>query len=271
MDKKSYNAPALDKGLDIIELLAVSAQGLTQAQIASHLRKSVNEIYRMLNTLKLRNYLEFDPFTDNYKLSYKLLNLAASFNPTKSLLEKANPIMREISTIIKQSIHLSIYTAGKLLVIAQYDSDSLFNYHVAVGSNFDLLETSSGRVILTFQSENERKRRLVRRKTFLSLEKNSNLPAKTLKKLEKKFTKQTIHKIKKEGCEVVKSLQIVGITNISYPIFDNSGYAIAALTIPFLNRLNEKNIDVKNASSIIGKYAKRLSNELGYGKYITHE
>ena len=166
MSKKTYNAPALDKGLDILELLAVSGQGLTQAQIGEHLKKSVNEIYRMLNTLKYREYLEFDPKTDNYKLSYKLLNLAASFNPTKALLEKANPIMREVSTIIKQSIHLSIYTAGKLLVIAQYDSDSKFNYHVTVGSTFDLLETSSGRVLLTFQSEQERKRRLLREVLF---------------------------------------------------------------------------------------------------------
>ena len=92
MKQSSYRAPALDKGLDIIELLALSSIGLTQAKIANHLNKSVNEIYRMLNTLRERNYLEFDSSTDQYRLSYKLLNLAASFNPTKTLLEKANPI-----------------------------------------------------------------------------------------------------------------------------------------------------------------------------------
>ena len=105
MKKINYRAPALDKGLDIIELLAVSSVGLTQAQIASHLNKSVNEIYRMLNTLKERDYLEFDQKSDQYKLSYKLLNLVATFNPTKSLLEKANSVMKEISAITNQSIH----------------------------------------------------------------------------------------------------------------------------------------------------------------------
>ena len=264
MDKKNYSAPALDKGLDILELLAVSSRGLTQAEIAEHLNKSVNEIYRMLNTLKVRNYLEFDASTDSYKLSYKLLNLSASFNPVKTLLEKANPIMREIAAIINQSIHLSIYTAGKLLVVAQCDSNSKFNYHVTIGSTFDLLETSSGRVILTFQSDKERERRLLRRKTFLTLEKKSNLPLNKIRELEKKYSKQTIHKIKKDGCEIVKSLQISGITNISFPIFDYSGYAIAALTAPFLERINEKNLNVKKASSVVSKYAKRLSHELGH-------
>ena len=266
MKNSSYRAPALDKGLDIIELLAISDVGLTQAKIASHLKKSVNEIYRMLNTLRERNYLEFDNSTDQYKLSFKLLNLAASFNPTKTLLEKATPIMKEIVTKTWQSVHLSIYTAGKLLVIAQYDSGSSYNYHVAIGSSFDLLETSSGRVILTFQSDEERNRRLERRKIFLGIEKSKNIPKSQLINLEKKYNKKIIYKIKKDRCEVVKSLKIVGITNISYPIFDYSGYAIASLTTPFLNRLHDKTTDIKNVSLTINKYSQQLSKELGYIK-----
>ncbi|PPR54826.1 MAG: Pectin degradation repressor protein KdgR [Alphaproteobacteria bacterium MarineAlpha5_Bin6] len=265
MSKLSYRAPALDKGLDIIELLALSAEGLTQAQIANHLQKSVNEIYRMLNTLKERGYVEFEEKSDQYKLSFKLLNLAATFDPTKSLLEKANPIMKEIAAMTNQSIHLSIYTAGKLLVIAQCDSGSPFNYHVPVGSTFDLLETSSGRVLLTFQSDQERKRRLDRRKLFMKIEKTSKLPLNQLKEIEKKFSKQTVHRIKKDGCEIVKSLQIVGITNISYPIIDHTCYALAAITIPYLNRLSQKNeINIKETSKILEKYSAQLSKELGF-------
>ena len=51
--------------------------------------------------------------------------------------------MKEITAKTWQSIHLSIYTAGKLLVIAQIDSGSSYNYHVEIGSSFDLLETSA--------------------------------------------------------------------------------------------------------------------------------
>ena len=265
MSKLSYRAPALDKGLDIVELLAISSEGLTQAQIATQLKKSVNEIYRMLNTLKERGYLEFDEKSDQYKLSFKLLSLAAAFDPTKNLIEKANPIMKEIAAITNQSIHLSIYTAGKLLVIAQCDSGSPFNYHVPVGSTFDLLETSSGRVILTFQNQQERKRRLERRKLFMAIDKTSQLPSKQLKEIEKKFSKQTIHKIQKDGCEIVKSLQISGITNISYPIIDYTCYAIAAITTPFLFRLNsQKDTNIKETAKILDKYCKQLSKELGF-------
>ena len=37
-----YRAPALDKGLDILELLASVESGLTQAEIAKGLRKEVS-------------------------------------------------------------------------------------------------------------------------------------------------------------------------------------------------------------------------------------
>ena len=266
MKKSTYRAPALDKGLDILELLSKADEGLTQAKIANLLNKSVNEIYRMLTTLRERHYIQFDEFTDQYQLSFKLLNLASSFNPTKRLLEKATPVMKEITAKTWQSIHLSIYTAGKLLVIAQVDSGSAFNYHVAVGSSFDLLETSSGRVLLTFQTDKERARRLLRRKIFLKIDNNISIPKVQLLDLEKKYNKKNIFKIKKDGCEVVKSLQIVGITNISYPIFDSSGSAIASLTTPFLNRLHDKKSDIRNVSVLLNKYSLQLSQELGYSK-----
>jgi len=266
MKKSTYRAPALDKGLDILELLSKADEGLTQAKIANLLNKSVNEIYRMLTTLRERHYIQFDEFTDQYQLSFKLLNLASSFNPTKRLLEKATPVMKEITAKTWQSIHLSIYTAGKLLVIAQVDSGSAFNYHVAVGSSFDLLETSSGRVLLTFQTDKERARRLLRRKIFLKIDNNISIPKVQLLDLEKKYNKKNIFKIKKDGCEVVKSLQIVGITNISYPIFDSSGSAIASLTTPFLNRLHDKKSDIRNVSVLLKKYSLQLSQELGYSK-----
>ena len=57
---KIYSAPALEKGLDILELLSNFSQGLTQAEIAIKLNKSVNEIYRMITTLKHREYVDFD-------------------------------------------------------------------------------------------------------------------------------------------------------------------------------------------------------------------
>ena len=169
--KKNYSAPALEKGLDIIELLSKSSIGFSQAEIAKELKRSVNEIYRMLNILVARNYIKLDLDNDRYKLTFKLLQLSSQHQPIKNLMQKSLPMMREVAQLCNHSVHLSIYYAGKLLVIGQVDSPSSFNYSVTTGSNFDLLETSSGRVILAFQTAEERQRRLERRKLFMKLQK----------------------------------------------------------------------------------------------------
>ena len=56
-DEDRYRAPALDKGLDILELLAGVDGGLTQAEIAKKLDRSPNEFYRMLDRLVRRGYV----------------------------------------------------------------------------------------------------------------------------------------------------------------------------------------------------------------------
>ncbi|WP_262054467.1 helix-turn-helix domain-containing protein, partial [Burkholderia thailandensis] len=49
-----YRAPALDKGLDILELLAEQKEGLTRTEITKELGRNASEIYRMLERLVAR-------------------------------------------------------------------------------------------------------------------------------------------------------------------------------------------------------------------------
>ena len=262
---KIYSAPALEKGLDILELLSNFSEGLTQAEIAIKLNKSVNEIYRMITTLKNREYVDFDNEKEVYRLSFKILNMTAKFEPVKTLTTRAIPIMKEITTKANQSVHLAIYTKGKILIIAQEDSPSSFNYHVSVGASFDLLETSSGRVILTFQNANERKRRLERRNFYSKFERSSKISVYELKKIEKLFSKNTMKKIEKNKYELVKSLQIKGVTNISVPIFDHTNNAIAALTIPYVDRIIARGeLDLEKVKKLLIKSGGLLSSEMGY-------
>src|SRR5665647_719627 len=78
---KRYRAPALDKGLDILELLATQPQGLTRAEIVKEMDRSANEIYRMLERLVARQYVMRNASGDRYALSLKLFALAHMHPP----------------------------------------------------------------------------------------------------------------------------------------------------------------------------------------------
>lgn len=98
------------------------------------------------------------------------------------------------------------------------------------------------------------------------MKKKTKLSNSYLKKIENKYSKSTIHKILKDRCEVVKSLQIKGVTNISIPIFDHTENAIAALTIPFVDRIIKKDeLSIKQVFNLLEVYGKKLSSEMGYG------
>lgn len=51
---QKYTAPALEKGLDILERLSLSEAGLSLSEIARDLGRSVSEIFRMLVVLQQR-------------------------------------------------------------------------------------------------------------------------------------------------------------------------------------------------------------------------
>src|SRR5882757_615937 len=73
--EERYRAPALDKGLDILELLASTEESLSQAEIAKALDRTPNEIYRMLDRLVRRHYVARTS-GDRYELTLKLFALA---------------------------------------------------------------------------------------------------------------------------------------------------------------------------------------------------
>jgi len=59
--KHGYYAPALEKGLDILELLAREGAPMTARQVAEKLGRSKNEIFRMVHVLISRGYIAREP------------------------------------------------------------------------------------------------------------------------------------------------------------------------------------------------------------------
>ena len=88
-DADRYRAPALDKGLDILELLSEQKEGLTRAEITKLLGRNASEMYRMLERLVARQYVVRSPGGDRYSLSLKLYALAHRHPPMNRLIKKA--------------------------------------------------------------------------------------------------------------------------------------------------------------------------------------
>lgn len=218
-----YRAPALEKGLDIIELLATSDDGLTLGAIAKALGRTPNEIYRMLDTLVRRAYVVRDG--DNYRLSLKVFALAHQHPPVRRLVADATPAIREFSLWAEQSCHLAVYDRGRVLIVAQFESPGYFGLAIRIGSRIGLVNTGSGRVLLAFAALDEREIMLAEREAVPDEAIPTQLP-------------RILDRICARGYERMASEQIRGVVNLSVPILGPNGTALAAISVPFLNRID---------------------------------
>jgi DNA-binding IclR family transcriptional regulator len=247
-----YRAPALEKGLDILELLSDRPEGLSQSEIARALERSVGEIFRMLNCLVERGYLSIQRPSDRYILTLKLFELANRSAPLNRLLANATPLMKELTNEVHQSCHLVVIEGGHGVVVAQVDSPSHIGFAVRVGTVMNLSTTASGHTLLAFQQPDDRARVLARR------------AAAEREAFDEKAFESMLANIRTRGYEEMESTRTRGIHDVSFPVFNHRGAAVAALTVPFIERLDMPG-DTSLAASraALSRISARLSASLG--------
>ncbi|MBS0565228.1 MAG: IclR family transcriptional regulator [Proteobacteria bacterium] len=216
-----YRAPALDKGLDILEILARQPGGLTRAEIVKAMGRSPSEIYRMLERLVARQYVTRIEGGDRYALTMKLFLLAHSHPPLRRLIAQAQPLMDAFARETRQSCHLVMPDAGHGVVLAQASPDSHWEFRVRIGAQLDLFDTSSGLTLLAFQRPEWRAETLA---TWGIADGEARLAA----------IAAHLAEVRRDGCRQGPSAQLVGVVDLSVPVLGPDGDAAAVLTCAYI-------------------------------------
>jgi DNA-binding IclR family transcriptional regulator len=245
-----YSAPALEKGLDILELLAATPGALSQNQIARRLGRSVGEIFRMLASLERRGYVSRRDTDGGYQLTLRLFELAHAHPPISRLLGEALEEMHALAEATGQSCHLAVYHGGRILIVAQAESPRLRSFAVKLGATFPLAQTASGRVLVAFQEPEERGRRL------------AAMLAEAAAAAAQDAEERLAH-IRACGFEEAPSDVVQGITDLCFPILNHLGDGVAALTLPFVD-MTDNPVDRATALERTAEAAERLSRRLGF-------
>ena len=244
-----YRAPALDKGLDILELLARQPQGLTRAEIVKEMDRSASEIYRMLERLVVRQYVTRSLSGDRYALSLKLFALANRHPPINRLVNQALPVMDEFARLAEQSCHLGVYDRGNVLITAQINSPRGWSFSLQRGAHVGLMDTAPGHVLLAFSDAADTERMRAEHTTV-----EGEVPI-TEAKLQ-----ATLNGIRTLGYLERKSQQSFGVVDISFPILGPDHCALAALTCPYIRRIDSHiGPDLEQARALLLQAAHKLS------------
>jgi DNA-binding IclR family transcriptional regulator len=247
-----YRAPALSKGLDILELLASETDGKSQIEIAKQLGRTSSEIFRMLMVLRSRGYLALGEDGDRYFLTPKLFEVAHRHPPLRRLTAVAGEAMQRLANKINQSAHMGILHSGRVLMVAQVDCQDNNITSVRLGAHIPLFETASGRVLAAWMDPEPLETLLdqvedkteARRQAFVQ-----DLPG-----------------VRAAGFCEAPSLTILGVTNISAPVFDIWGHVVAAITLPFVRRLSGTSAaSVEECRKALLATCAAVSRQLGAG------
>jgi DNA-binding IclR family transcriptional regulator len=249
-EDRVYAAPALEKGLDILEVLCRSERALSRKEIAQLLGRSVGEIYRMLSVLGKRGYVtQLDEGL--YNVSTKLFELSHANPPTHRLLFEATPIMQRLSSELDQSCHLTIYSQGKQVVVYKVDAPSGMGFSVRIGAELDLLISASGRVLLAFQDSETRGFRI--REALHRRPEHANPQIEAI-----------LDSVRNTGYEAIPSSQVRGLYAVSFPVVDTQGFGVAALTVPYAERIDQsQSKTIPDVQLALELAARELSKRIG--------
>ena len=246
-DDRRYKAPALEKGLDILELLATTSSPMTLTAIVNELGRSHGELFRMVQVLEYRGYIEQDPSAEGYLLTDRLFSLGMQRPKTHSLVEVALPVMRQLAQELGQSCHLALHTLGEMVVVARMESSEQLGFSVRVGYRRPLVKAASGAVLYAFQPEDVRRR----------WEKLLSPP---LSEPELAAWRAHADEIRQRRVELTPSRFVAGVTDISAPVM-RGGAAAAALTVPFLEKLGPQ-VSQEEAAKQVREAATRIADQL---------
>lgn len=244
-----YSAPALEKAIDIIELLAREPNGLTVSEIAARLSRSISELFRVIVVLGRRGWLHKDPGSDRYRVTYKLLETAHRATPAQELTHVAAPLMQTLAATAMQSCHLVVVNGTSGLIILRQESPGPTGFAVRLGTSIALATNCSGHVLLAFMADEAR----------------SAILDQTMDPAARDALDAAFAEIRERGYESIRSARMGGVSDISCPIFGFDGHVVAALTIPFLEVIDETpHISAEEALVALKHTATQISQALGW-------
>lgn len=248
---RNYAAPALEKGIDILELLAGQPEGLTITEIAQRLGRSISEIFRIIIVMERRRWLRKNPDNDRFSVTYRVLDVAFRATPAKALTQVAAPVMRDLALATNQSCHLVVRGEGFGMVVQRQENVGAVGFGMRLGATIDLVTSCSGHVLLAFAVEAQRDALV----DALVPEGHAG----------RRHLKQRLEVVRVQGYEMQPSARTAGVTDISYPVFGFDGQIAAALTIPFLVMIDgSQRTSIEETRLLLRDAALRISAGLGW-------
>jgi DNA-binding IclR family transcriptional regulator len=149
------SVPALDKGLTILEELAISKAGRTLPELVQSTGLPKSSVHSLLVTFERRGYIHRNDRTSRYMFGLRLFNLTDTALPGLRLREQAAPYLCSLMLKTRLTTHLGIMENHQAALVAKFELLGVPSFGTWVGKRMDLHSTSLGKAIIAHLPEHE--------------------------------------------------------------------------------------------------------------------
>lgn len=246
-------APALSRGINILELIASSRRTFSLTEIATKLGIAKSSVFALCTTLVSAGLLERQG-DGSYRLGLRLVDLANARLEDSDLPGAFYRTWDSFGVFRQEAVILSVRDVADMVYIACRNSPLPLGVTFRIGMRLPACCTATGKAVLSTLSEDEV--RAIYKKHQLA-----RLTAASVRSVDDLLSQLTV--IRRRGYSIDDGETREHMCSFGAPVFDrNHASAVAGVAISFL----KANLDAATrarAAEVVKQFAAQLSKSLG--------
>jgi IclR family KDG regulon transcriptional repressor len=246
---------SVDRCLRILEILSNNDScGITE--LGGKLGIDKSSVYRIVSTLRNKDYVEQAPGSKKYVLGLKILELANRMLDKMELASRMRPFLEELNRLSGETSHLAVLRKSSVVYVDRVASREIVAVKTSIGAQEPAYCAATGKAILAFLAPEAMK------DTLRTIE-NEGMEV---------FTDRTISsipdllkelvRVREQGFAFDNEEIHPGVRCIAAPIMNHEGEVVASVGIsgPVI-RLNNKQI--QNLAGVVKAVSEKASASIG--------
>ncbi len=220
-DSRHFRLPAVDRAMNLLELLAVSRNGLTLSELSRKLDIPKSTAHYLIYTLSTRGYVQRTT-NGRHSLGLRLTGIASQSRAEVDLSALATPFLREVAARVNLTATAAILKGAEAVIIGRANAFQDIGGGAWVGRHLDLHCTAQGKALLSGCSDEELNRLFLRREL-------AQYTSKTIISLD--ALKAQLAEVRVRGYAINDEEQVHGVRAVAAPILDPMGNVMTCISV----------------------------------------
>lgn len=213
---------SLVRALTLLNRISEAPEGgATLTELAQQAGLPPSTAHRLLTTLQQERYVRFDHGGRLWSVGVQAFVTGCTFTKTRSLVGIARPHLRRLMEDAGETVNLAVEDDGMAVYLAQVECRQMMRAFARPGSRVPMHCSGVGKAILSGASD----------KTLAKFLRQHGMPRLTAKTIATpSLLRADLERAKAAGHAIDDEEHAVGLRCIAAPVFDETGYVIAAIS-----------------------------------------